>query len=105
MLAKKDKQLIDRELSHICGVYKVALQLLYKNFQVCNKPILILVINSAICLCNKIESVTFSVSQNCIIQNTLIISYLQSQVCMIQKYKLFGRNYITPTLLIKVSFY
>lgn len=29
------------ELSHLADVYKVALQLCYKVFQVCNKPLLL----------------------------------------------------------------
>ena len=35
---------------------------------------------------------------------TLIISKLQSRSYTIQKYKLFGRNYITSNLLRNISF-
>ena len=38
MLAKEVKE---RELNRLAYVYKVALQLGYKDFQVCNKPLLL----------------------------------------------------------------
>lgn len=104
MLVKIDKQLEKRELKTLSAVYKVALHLSYKLFGVCNKSLLYQHHTSLYRLCYNFILAPFFVSKKCIKKTSLIISELQSQSYTIQKYKLFGRNYITPRLLIFISF-
>ena len=56
------------------AVYKVALQLSYKLFRVCNKPFLYQHLTSSYRLCYNFVLVHFFVSKKCIKKTILIIS-------------------------------
>ena len=85
--------------------YKVALHSCYEFSKFVTSPFCNKHSAYQIQVVTNIQTYIFIHCKKCKRKIRLIINALQIQKGSLQKYKLFGRNYITPTLLIKVSFY